>query len=176
MRATAWAAGLMALTTLASACGGGPGTRAIAVSSETAGTFSAPVPLPPAQRRALAARYIAIAEPANARLDAAVTRFHEHQSRDLLAATADLKQQASIERRFDQELLTIDFPVLFEMIAMQLVRANEARANLAMDAAMSPSLLALASFEPAQAATDARVEQQVNIIRRQLGLPAAERS
>jgi hypothetical protein len=41
---------------------------------------------------------------------------------------------------------------------------------------MSPTLLALAAFAPAQSASDALVEQQVNIIRHQLVLPPADQS
>jgi hypothetical protein len=176
MRATASAVGLMLLVMFVAACGGGTGAPSASVSGKPPGASSSSMPLAPVQRRALAARYLAIADPANVALDAAVSRFHEHERRDLTAAAADLKEQASIERRFDRDLLEIDFPVQVGTVAVQLVRTNEPRADLAMDAATSPSLLALASFAPAQAAADARVEQQVNIIRRQLGLPPADQS
>jgi hypothetical protein len=110
------------------------------------------------------------------RLDAAVDGFRDNQHRDLAAAASDLKQQASVERRFDRDLQEIAFPAQMETVAASLVQANEARADLALRAATSRTLLALASFAPAQSESDARVEQQVNILRHQLGLPPADKS
>ena len=175
MRLTASAVGLTLLGVLVASCGGGSSAPSASVSGKPTGASPSSVGLRPSQRRALAARYLALASPANARLDAAVDGFHDHERRDLAAAAADLKEQASVERLFDQNLLKVEFPVQIEMVATTLVRANQARADLALEAARAPTLLALASFDPARAASDARVEQQVNVIRRQLGLPPANK-
>jgi hypothetical protein len=174
MRVTASALAVMMLGTLVASCGGGtavPSGPSGPVSRTSAGPCPSTQQLTPVQQRALAERYLAIADPANAHLDAAVDGFREHQRRDLSAAVTDLKQQASVERDFDRHLLEIDFPGPVEMAAHKLVQVNEVRADLATEAATSPTLLALASFAPVRSASDAEVEQQVSAIRRQLGLP-----
>lgn len=161
----------MMLGTLAVSCGGGTTAPSASASHQPATAFPSTEQLTTAQARALAERYLAIADPANAHLDAAVDGFREHQGRDLSAAVADLKQQASVERDFDRRLLEIDFPAPVEMVAHKLVQVNEVRADLATEAATSPTLLALSSFGPVRSASDAEVEQQVGSIRRLLGLP-----
>jgi hypothetical protein len=175
MRAPALAVGLTLLGALMVSCSSGTAARSTAGSGKPDGASPSALQLTPVQRRALADRYLAIANPANVRLDAAVDGFREHQRRDLSAAVADLKEQAAVERTFDRHLLEIDFPVQVEMVAVTLVRANEDRADLAVEAATSPTLPALASLAPVRSASDARVEEQVNIIRRQLGLPPADK-
>jgi hypothetical protein len=60
--------------------------------------------------RALAAAYLAIAQPANRRLDAEVNGFTDHQHQDLAAAEAALRAEAATERRFDRLLARIPFP------------------------------------------------------------------
>lgn len=176
MRTTALAVSLTLLGTLVASCSGGTNGPSAPVSGKPGGASPSSLPLTLVQQRALAERYLAIANPANVQLDAAVDGFRASQHQDLSTAAADLKKQAAIERRFDRDLLKIKFPDQVEVVAAKLVRVNEARADLAIKAAMSPTLLALAAFAPARSASDARVEQEVNLIRRQLGLPPADQS
>ena len=171
MRTRASAVVLVLLGTLLAACSGGTDNSSRSVSGKLAGTSPAALHLTAAQRRALAERYLAIAQPANAQLEVAVDGFREHQRKSLEAAAADLKGQASIERRFDRELLAIEFPAQVEQIAAKLVQANEVRADLALAAATSTTLAALATFDSVRSASDASVEQQVSALRRQIGLP-----
>ena len=95
---------------------------------------------------AAAAEYLAVAEPANRRLDAEVQSYDDHEHRNLAAAEAALRAEAVTERRFDQCLLKIPLPPPAAATARALVRANERRAELAVRQAGSPSLAALQSF------------------------------
>jgi hypothetical protein len=94
----------------------------------------------------LAARYLAISGPANARLDHDVDRFDDDRTRDLASAAAGL------------------------------ARVNEARTALDLRAAAATSRAAVATFGPAQSAADAGVEEQARIVRAELGLPPPETS
>jgi hypothetical protein len=130
----------------------------------------------PADKQTVASDYLAIATPANDQLDHAVDGFTDHKRQDLAAALTDLRDEASIERKFDRDLLGIKFRAPLDTIAGRLVRANEARAQLALQAAKSTSLVMLASFGPAQKGADAEVEDQVRLIRRGLRLPPPDQS
>jgi hypothetical protein len=154
IRSRAWP--LIAVGMLAAACSGGQPSTAAA-----------------AQLRVLAARYSAIALVGNRglesldALDALAGRDHDH----LVAARADLRDAAATERRFDRSLLAIAFPPAIEATARALVTANESRATLTSEAATSVSLEQLRRFERQLSAANARVEQWVRTIRKQLGLP-----
>ncbi len=80
--------------------------------------------LAPASIRALAARYLAIARPANHRLDEAVDGFEDHRRDDLAKAVAGLRAQAATERWFDRQLARIRFPAEIEAIARERIRAR----------------------------------------------------
>ena len=120
---------------------------------------------------AVAAGYLATAEPANRRLDTEIQSYTHHEHRNLAAAEAALRAEAVTERWFDQRLLKIPFPPPAAATARALVRANERRAELAVRQAGSPSLAALQSFTRRHQSADAAVEAQVKAIRRMLGLP-----
>ena len=89
----------------------------------------------PAQRKAAARRYLAIAVPANRRLDTDFDGFDDNAQGNLAAAEADLRDAAATERRFDRRLLALTLPPAAEEIAHLLVTANQARARLAETAA-----------------------------------------
>lgn len=79
---------------------------------------------------AVAAEYLAIAGPANRRLDAEVHGYTDHEHDNLAAAESDLRAEAGTERRFDQLLVKIVFPPPIAFTAGALARANQARATL----------------------------------------------
>jgi hypothetical protein len=122
-------------------------------------------------RRALAARYLVIAEAGNRRLDVDFGRLEGRDRNRLATAEADLRDAAATERLFDSRLLRIVFPPETERIARLLYRVNEARARLTSAAAASTSVRQLHAYEQQLSAANRPVEQAVRTIRRQLGLP-----
>ena len=157
---------------LAAGCasGGRPAAAAPAPSAAPA------VPtLSPAQRKAAARSYLAIARPANRRLDADFDGLEDHHN-DLAAAQADLRDAAATERQFDRRLLALRLPAATETVARLLVTANEARIRLTTAAAASTSLSQLHRYEPRLTAANRPVEEAVRVIRSQLGLPPPETS
>jgi hypothetical protein len=122
-------------------------------------------------RRALAARYLAIAHAGNRRLDADFGRLEGRDRNRLAAAEADLRDAAATERLFDCRLLQIVFAPRTEQVARLLYRVNQARAALATAAAASASLRQLHAYQRRLSAANRPVEQAVRTIRRQLGLP-----
>jgi hypothetical protein len=121
--------------------------------------------------RAAAARYLAIAEPANRRLDTEVDGYADHEHDNLAAAESDLRAEAATERGFDMLLAGIAFPPRIAATAEALIRANQERIALTGLQARSSSIAGLLSFTSRHRAADAAVEAQVRIIRRDLGLP-----
>lgn len=126
--------------------------------------------------RALAADYLAIAKPANHRLDVEVSAYAKHASHDLAAAAAALRAQAATERQFDRQLAAIPFPPAIDATARALIGVNEIRVRLTEQQAAATSLPALLSFTGRHRAADAEVEAQVRVIRAELGLPPPESS
>jgi len=124
-----------------------------------------------AQRTALAARYLAIAQVGNKRLEVAFDRLHREDRNRLAAAHRDLREIAATERSFDRRLLGIPFPPASERFARFLYWVNEARANTTAAAASSPSLPRLHADERRLTEANKPVEQAVTILRSQLGLP-----
>jgi len=121
--------------------------------------------------RALAAEYLAIARPANHRLDVAVEAYADHAHHNLAAAEAALRFEAATERLFDRQLAAITFPPAIAATASALIRVNEIRARMTERQARARSIPALLSFDVGHKMADAQVEAQVKVIRAQLGLP-----
>jgi hypothetical protein len=121
--------------------------------------------------RALSASYLAIAVPANHRLDHEMDGFREHRRHDLAVAESYLRAQAATERWFDRRLQRITFPPRIAAVARALVRANQRRVRLTELQARSSSIAKLLSFTSRHKAADAAVEAQVRVIRKALGLP-----
>ena len=126
---------------------------------------------PSASVRAWAAAYLAIAKPANHRLDAETSAYGKDAHWDLAAARSDLLAEAATEHGFDQRLAKIAFPPRIAATARAMIRANQHRIALTEQQARSMTLAELASFTRDHAAADAAVEVQSRIIRRELGLP-----
>ena len=167
----AWiAAILFCLAPGAAGCAAGPSTGGEPSTAPARSTGPAMAP------RALAAKYLAIAEPANHRLDIEVDAYADNAHHDLAAARKALRAEAATERQFDRSLAAISFPRAIETTARALIRVNEIRARLALRQAAAPSIRALLSFTATHNAADAEVEAQVRVIRRQLGLPPPETS
>jgi hypothetical protein len=126
-----------------------------------------------AERRGVAARYLAIATIGNRGLDA-LDALAGRDRDDLAAARTDLYDAAATERRFDRGLLAIGFPSEIEGTARALIAVNESRAALTSEAAASTSLRQLLRYEMQLVTANGHVEQQVRIIRSRLGLPSPE--
>lgn len=173
--ATTALAGIMLL---AAACSGGGAT--VGPTGATAATATTGSPssagLAAADRRVLAARYLAIATAGNRRLEIDFDGLHGRDRGDLAAARGDLLDAAATERLFDRRLLAIAFPAAGERIARALFWLNESRAALTSEAAMSRTLAQLRSYDDRLSAANGPVELAVRIIRSQLGLPPPETS
>jgi hypothetical protein len=173
------AAGLMLGTLiLITGCASPSATSPASQSPSAAGSQSASGPAspaasatPPASTRRLAADYLAIAVPANHRLDVEVDGFRDHSRGDLAKADADLRAEAATELHFDRQLSRIPFPAPIAAIARALIRTNQGRIALTRREARSASLAGLRSFASTHKAADAAVEVRARAIRKALSLP-----
>jgi hypothetical protein len=181
--------GVAALTTLAGGCSSAGSLTASAGHSApaaSAGHSSSPsarhsasaaqATLVPAQRAALADRYLAIAVPENHRPDHEVEGFADHQYGDLAAAEADLCAEAATEHWFDRRLAAIPFPPGIAAMARALIQANQSQVALTDRQARSASLARLHSFAAQRRAADAAVEFGARLIRRALAFPPSSES
>jgi hypothetical protein len=132
-------------------------------------TFTAPA-------GSLGAKYLAIANPANEKLDNAIDALEDDDHKDLKASAKDLTAAAAVERAFDRSLLAITWPPAIEATAKSMVAANEARADIDMQAAGSMSLAQLAGYEQDLDVGNGVVERWVTMIRTQLDLPPPDTS
>ena len=161
--------------------GTAPGSTA---SRSTAPTGAAPRSATPrssaattAELRAMAAKYMAIAQPANRQLDHEFDGFGDHvKDGGLAAAQADLRAAAVTERRFDRQLIAIRFPPRTEPFVRLLYRVNQARAELTSTAAAATSLRELRGYQRRLDAANVPVEDAVRVIRGQLDLPPPDTS
>ena len=161
-----------ALLAVGCSSAGAPAVAAPAQASQAAPAGQA---ISPAQQKAAARSYLAIARPANRRLETDFDGLDDHRN-DLAAAKADLRDAAATERQFDRRLLALKLPAATETVARLLVTANEARARLTTAAAASTSLSQIHRYEPRLTAANASVEEAVRVIRSQMGLPPPETS
>jgi hypothetical protein len=129
-----------------------------------------------AELRAMAAKYLAIAQPANRELDHELDGFKDHAKDDLAAARADLRAAAATERQFDRQLIALSFPPRTEPFVRLLYRVNQARATLTSAAAAATSLPELRGYQRRLNAANKPVEDAVRVIRSQLGLPPPDTS
>jgi hypothetical protein len=158
---------------LAAACclallGAGCGTSPGGASPPAAGSVTV---LSPAVQKALAAKYLAIAQPANHSLDVENDGYTDAEHDDLAQARTDLLDEAATEARFDAQLLAIRFPAPVQKQVQALVRANKTRIQLTQRQAQAATLASLRAFDSQHKAADAAVEAPVRQIRRLLGLP-----
>ncbi|HEY1002583.1 MAG TPA: hypothetical protein VGD83_23370 [Streptosporangiaceae bacterium] len=130
-----------------------------------------------AELTAMAARYMAIARPANRELDHEFDGFDDHiKDGDLAAAQADLRAAVVTERRFDRQLIALSFPPRTEPFVRLLYRVNQARAELTSTAAGVTSLRELRGYQRRLDAANGPVEDAVRVIRAQLGPPPPDTS
>ena len=130
-----------------------------------------------AELTAMAARYMAIARPANRELDHEFDGFDDHlKDGDRAAARADLRAAVVTERRFDRQLIALSFPPRTEPFVRLLYRVNQARAELTSTAAGVTSLRELRGYQRRLDAANEPVEDAVRVIRAQLGLPPPDTS
>ena len=130
-----------------------------------------------AELTAMAARYMAIARPANRELDHEFDGFDDHiKDGDLAAARADLRAAVVTERRFDRQLIALSFPPRTEPFVRLLYRVNQERAELTSTAAGVTSLRELRGYQRWLDAANEPVEDAVRVIRAQLGLPPPDTS
>jgi hypothetical protein len=167
------ALGCAALLATGCAAARGPAAAAPAQPSHTAPAAQA---LSPAQREAAARSYLAIARPANRRLETDFDGLEDDDRDNLAAARADLRDAAATERRFDRRLLALKLPPTTEAVARLLVAANQTRVRLTEAAATSTSLSQLRRYEPRLTAANGPVEEAARVIRSQLDLPPPETS
>jgi len=130
----------------------------------------------PTSTRALAARYLAIAQAGNSHLERDFDSLEGRDRNDLARARADLRDAAATERLFDRRLRAIDFPPALERVARELYRVNQLRAQLTYGASFATTLAFLHSYGPSLDAANVPVERFVRMIRGQLGLPPPEAS
>jgi hypothetical protein len=145
-------------------------TAGCATISATTSATSVPKP------GTLAARYLAVAEPANRRLDHDLDGVEDNERDDLPAAAADLRDAAAAERRFDRQLITITFPAPTERFVRLLVAVNTSRAALTATAADATSLGQLQELGRRLDQANEPVEEAVLVIRDQLRLPPPDNS
>ena len=127
-----------------------------------------------AELTAMAARYMAIARPANRELDHEFDGFDDHvKDGDLAAARAELRAAVVTERRFDRQLIALLFPPPTEPFVRLLYRVNQARAALTSTAA---GVTSLRGYAKRLDAANGPVEDAVRVIRAQLGLPPPDTS
>ena len=151
----------------------GPASQGPASQSPAARGTAAPM----AELTAMAARYMAIARPANRELDHGFDGFDDHiKDGDLPAARADLRAAVVTERRFDRQLIALSFPPRTEPFVRLLYRVNQARAELTSTAAGVTSLRELRGYQRRLDAANEPVEDPVRVIRAQLGLPPPDTS
>jgi hypothetical protein len=126
---------------------------------------------------ALAATYLAIAQPANRELDHEFDGFGDHvKDGELAAAQADLHAVAATERSFDRQLIAVSFPPRTEPVVRLLYRVNQARAALTSAAAGAVSVRELRGYQRRLDAANEPVEDAVRVIRDQLDLPPPDTS
>lgn len=131
-------------------------------------------PARPVSTAAAAAAYLAVATPANHRLDVDFDRLDGSDRGDLPAARADLRDIAATEHAFDRSLARLALPPAAAAAARTLISANEARADLTACAAEATSLPRLDGLRPRLTAANVPVERAVTSTRADLGLPPPE--
>lgn len=166
------------LAVLAAGCGTSAGGHSAspAQAIRSAAPASAPAPassaqLTRAELNEMAASYLAIARPANHRLDMAFDGYEDAEHESLGRARHDLRMEAATERRFDAQLLAIRFPSWIAMTARALVAANRRRITLTGHQAAAATLAGMRALNRRHNAANAAVEYQVRLIRQFLALP-----
>lgn len=138
---------------------------------DSAGPSPSPTAIPSWRLKALASKYLAVARPANERLDPANDGFEDSRHDNLAVAEADLRSEAATEHWFDQRVSRIAFPPAIAAMVTALVRVNQSRIELTRREAQSATLHQLRTCTPRHRRADAAVEAEVRLIRKALQLP-----
>lgn len=175
-----WTTALLCVVLTVAGCAAQqPGTSHTGHASHTRQNRAAVSPSPTAtsqSKKRLAAAYMAIALPANRRLDKENDSYEDHEHDNFVIAKRDLRGEAAAERRFDAKLLKVDFPADVAELAWDLVQVNNHRIALTERQSHSATIAKLRAFDKRHKAADAAVEAQVRIIRADLGLPPPDNS
>ena len=148
-----------------------PATSARPASQPSASATPSASAAPSASIRTLAVDYLAVARPANHRLDVEFDSFGDQSRDDLAKAAADLRAEVATERHFDRQLSRIPFPPAIAFLAWELIRANQSRIALTRREARSESIATLRSFARRHKAANAAVEVRARALRKALHLP-----
>lgn len=181
----AWTGALLCVAMAASGCGAQPpGASHSGHASHTGRNRAAASPSPGATGRSsaatgktkkrLAAAYLAVALPANRRLDKENDSYEDNEHDNFVTAKRELRGEIATERRFNAKLLKIDFPADIAAVAWSLAQANNRRIALTERQARAATIVKLRAFDRRHKSADAAVEVQVRIIRTELGLPPPE--
>src|SRR4051812_24115753 len=114
--------------------------------------------------------YMAIATPANHALEESFDAL-EDEDDDVATSATLLRNIAATERRFDHDLLALKLPADLGATVLALVKVNEGRADRTEQAASASSLASLHRYETELDAMNGPVEDQVGVLRKELGLP-----
>jgi hypothetical protein len=123
-----------------------------------------PSGLPCTTWQALESKYTAILTPASQQLSVDAAAYTANEGHNLAASEAALTAEAASEHAFDTSLEAITFPPAIAPIARGLVQANEARAKLTAEQALSSSLTQLRSFNDRVQAASAAVQTDLKLI------------
>jgi hypothetical protein len=148
-----------------------PGAATSSSASPSAGATGHMTVLSPTAQKVLAAKYLAIAQPANHSLEVENDGYGDAEHDNLAKARKDLLYEIATEKLFDSQLLAIRFPAPIDEHVQALVSANKIRIQLTQRQAQATTLASLRAFDSQHKAADAAVEAPVRQIRRQLGLP-----
>jgi hypothetical protein len=117
--------------------------------------------------------YTNLAVPADRALTADIQGYSVAMHSNLAAAKLDLQKQVQAEASFDNQLGGITFPPAPDPHVDLLIAADQKRIKLIKLQMQAKTLRKLRSFNAQDLAANAVVEEQVKIIRQDLGLPPA---
>jgi hypothetical protein len=117
--------------------------------------------------------YTNLSVPADQALTADINGYSHDMVSNLAAAKLDLQKQVQAETSFDNQLGDITFPPAPDPHVDLLIAADQKRIKLIRLQMQARTLRKLRSFNAQDLAANAVVEQQVKIIRQDLGLSAA---
>ncbi|HTW04710.1 MAG TPA: hypothetical protein VMF87_30735 [Streptosporangiaceae bacterium] len=117
--------------------------------------------------------YTNLAVPADQALAPDIAAYSHDMDTSLAAAKLDLQKQVQAETSFDNQLGDITFPPAPDPHADLLIAADQKRIKLIKLQMQAKTLRKLRSFNARDLAANATVEEQVTIIRQDLGLPPA---
>jgi hypothetical protein len=166
LRVASWGTATIILAVAVLVAGCSTSSRRDAAKTDTQSSASVA-----AREKTFSSEYLAIASAGNDRLETDFDQLSGRDQESLSNARADLSDACATERLFDRRLLMIAFPSAVNMIAEDLYSANESRAKLTAEAAMSPTLERLRYYEFWLSAANEPVEHYVRLIRSSLHLP-----